>query len=73
MKWASANLLGFVGNLDRFALMSRRTHALIVVAGLRLQPGRACARPHERILQAKENIDGEEKNQREEEDNGSAS
>ena len=68
MKWAGANLLEFVGNLDRFALMSRRTHALIVIAGEHLQTERACARPHERRLLTKENIDGKEKDQREKED-----
>ena len=70
--WVDAHLPEFVGNLGTFDLMTRRTHALIVVAGARLQPDRAWARPHERILLTKENIDGEEKDQREKE-HGTAS
>ena len=66
--WADTHLPEFVGNLGTFALMSRRTDALIVVAGVRLQPGRACTRSHKQILLTKENIDGEEKDQREKED-----
>ena len=50
MKWAGANLPESFGNLGGFDLMTRQTHALIVVAGARLQPGRACARPHERNI-----------------------
>ena len=50
MMWAGANLLESARNLGGFALMSWRTHALIVVAGARLQPDRACARPHEQYF-----------------------
>ena len=68
VKWVGANLMESTRILCRFSLMSQRSHALIVVAGAWLQPGRACVGPNERTMVTKENIDGNDEDKREEED-----